>query len=93
MEPDMALCDMDPDIEPLAAGLSDIVPLDMDPPDCDCASAAPATPKLMHAARTAVFPKVFMSLSSKKAADSQAMRSNLLEQVWRLDRAASFSSL
>jgi hypothetical protein len=33
IEPDMALCDMDPDIEPLAFGLSDIAPLDMEPPD------------------------------------------------------------
>jgi len=93
MDPDIALCDMEPDIEPLAAGLSDMAPLDMEPPDWDCANAEPATPKLMNRARAAVFPKVFMVLSSKRAADLQALRSNLLEQGWRTifpDKAASF---
>src|SRR6184192_647295 len=63
--------DMAPlDIEPLAIApsdlaLLDIAPLDMAPPDAACASAEPATPKLMNRARAAVFPKFFIGLSSK----------------------------
>jgi hypothetical protein len=61
MESDMAPCDMDPDIDPLAFGLSDIVPLDIEPPDWDCASAEPAAPKLTNRAKAAIFPKIFIT--------------------------------
>src|SRR5579859_7883239 len=62
MEPDMAPCDMESD-DPL-----DMDPFDMAPPDADCASAEPATPKLMNRAKAAVFPKFFIALLLNKAA-------------------------
>src|SRR6185312_10040640 len=58
------------DIEPLAAGLSDIDPLDIDPPDCDCASAEPAIPKLIAKAK-AVFPKIFIASSPQGSRDQR----------------------
>src|SRR5690349_4130579 len=74
------------DIEPLAAGLSDMAPLDMEPPDCACASAEPAIPKLITRAKAARFPKIVIVFSSY--GPFTAGRSNVLEQVWRKNSAS-----
>src|SRR3954469_13814313 len=57
-------------MDPLAIGLSDMAPLDMETPDWDCASAEPAIPKLIIKAK-AVFPKIFIASSPQGSRDQR----------------------